>query len=108
VLHALTGFPVFKYVSLKQQNFFFKIYDYLKKVDMESYIMTTGIDGVDIYNNICDIRTGHEYSLLSAFEMIDGNNITHKVLMIRDPHGESDYNCSWNMNDTNWTEDLIK
>jgi hypothetical protein len=29
--------------------------------------MTTGIDGVDIYNNICDIRTGHEYSLLSAF-----------------------------------------
>ena len=28
--------------------------------------------------------------------------------MIRDPHGETDYNCTWNMNDTNWTEDLIK
>ena len=70
--------------------------------------MTTGIDGIDIYNNICDIRTGHEYSLLSAFEMIDINNRTHKVLMIRDSHGTTDYNCTWNMNDTNWTEDLIK
>lgn len=28
--------------------------------------------------------------------------------MIRDPHATTDYNCSWNMNDKNWTEDLIK
>jgi len=56
--------------------------------------------------NICGMITGHEYSILAAFTMTDSSSTDHKMVMLRNPWGRTEYNETWNWSDSNWTPEL--
>lgn len=67
----------------------------LLSADQSNYIMgisTTG--GSDVEVNQCNIANGHQYSIISAFNIIAANGSAIPVLMIQNPWGYVSYNLS--------------
>lgn len=67
----------------------------MKTADQLNYVMGTGTYGAnDQLLNQCGVSCGHAYSLIAAFELInvDGSTVDHKLYMIRNPWGKSEYN----------------
>ena len=63
-------------------------FDLLKAANDLYYILgaSTPTDGYDVNTGVCGIVSGHAYSLISAFEIKDSNDVVQeKVYMIRNP-----------------------
>lgn len=76
--------------------------------DALDYIMGAGTSGgSDQTTNSCGIANGHAYSIVSAFTMTDSDDVDHKMLMLRNPWGDTSYSHTWHKDDENWTEDLV-
>jgi hypothetical protein len=72
------------------------------------YPMGFGTDGSnDKERNQCGIATAHAYSLIDTFVMIDALNVTHKMILARNPWGITHYSSTWSKDDPNWTDDLM-
>ncbi len=56
--------------------------------------------------NDCGIAQAHAYSILAAFEMVNGA-ATIDMLLMRNPWGITYYTGTWSHNDTNWTDALV-
>lgn len=79
----------------------------LKEADEAGYIMGAGTYGTsDTYTNQCGVATAHAYSIVAVFEMTSGGS-THRCLLMRNPWGSNYYSWTWNLNDPNWTDELI-
>jgi len=50
---------------------------------------------------------GHTYSILSVFEMAESDGTVHKMYLIRNPWGKTDYSSDWHKDDTRWTDALV-
>jgi hypothetical protein len=82
-------------------------FDLLKAADTAGYAVGAGTTGGDdTGRNDCGIATGHAYSILAAFEMVNGST-TIDMLLIRNPWGITYYTGTWNYADTNWTDALV-
>lgn len=79
----------------------------LKQAELSNYIMSIATPAGASQYNYCGMVTSHAYSILSAFEMTDQNNLVHKMIMLRNPWGKTQYNQSWHKADPNWTSDLV-
>lgn len=94
-LRSLVGCPVFSYSTaglIADETF-----TVLAAANNSNYIM--GADtrgGNDSTLNECGIPMGHAYSLISAFYLKTGSTIDHKVYMIRNPWGTTNFNQSLN------------
>lgn len=49
----------------------------------------------------------HAYSILAPFTMTDTNNVAHKMLLMRNPWGETSYRSDWSSDDSRWTDALV-
>ena len=81
------------------------IYDAEKK----GYIMTAGTS-VDIFNlNIegVGLSAGHAYTVLGVMEIDTGKGI-EKVVRIRNPYGNGEFNGDWSDYSKKWTPELKK
>ena len=81
------------------------IYDAEKK----GYIMTAGTS-VDIFNlNIegVGLSAGHAYTVLGVMEIDTGNGI-EKVVRLRNPYGNGEFNGDWSDYSKKWTPELRK
>jgi hypothetical protein len=45
--------------------------------------------------------------LITAFTMRDSSNREYKMLMMRNPWGETNYNGDWSKTDRRWTSSMI-
>ena len=69
--------------------------------------MGAGTDGSDTSLNSCNIVAGHAFSMLAAFELTTSEAVDHKLYMLRNPWGITEYNMSWKSSDPAWTDDYI-
>ena len=75
-----------------------------------NYILGAGTDGNDANTGACGIVSGHAYSLISAFELKDSNDVVQeKVYMARNPWDSTTLvsNMDWHWNSAKWTSDYI-
>ena len=72
-----------------------------------NYILAAGTSGSDSNINDCNIVSGHAYSILTVFELSTGDQIDHRLYMIRNPWSTTSYSQSWFYGDQNWTEEYI-
>ena len=77
----------------------------LKSGDDLDYILAAGTSGSDTNINNCNIVAGHAYSILSVFELSTGEQVDHKMYMIRNPWSVTTYSGNWFDNDERWTDD---
>lgn len=109
-LRAITGAPVFYFntadigTEVSEQS----VFDLMVAADAADYPMGAGTTGgSDTGRNDCGIATGHAYSIIEPFVMTDASNVSHNMLLMRNPWGTTDYNAAWNKDDANWTEELV-
>lgn len=112
-LMDLTGCPTtsftFKDDKVKDLVRNGKLWTMLKTFDKEGYIMAGGTPGEDMWteNGVPDqnggLVPGHAYSIISAVEF---QGI--KLLNIRNPWGNFEWNGDWSDNSALWTEEMIK
>lgn len=80
----------------------------LQGADDLDYLMGAGTDGGnDQTTNSCGIANGHAYAIVSTFTMTDSSSVEHRMLMLRNPWGDTSYSHTWHKDDANWTEDLV-
>ena len=102
-IRSITGSPVYVFrmsevaANPDGANTYYTIndvYTMLKAANTNNYIMGAGTagNGNDQEKNRCNIAMSHAYSIVDAFELVDANRNTHKMLMIRNPWGTAYYN----------------
>ena len=117
-LMDLAGCPTmslnFKDAKVKEMADEGKLWDMIKHFDEEGYIMTGGTPGEDLFNESENRPTskdengkgglipGHAYSIIAAKE---ANG--HKLLMMRNPWGDYEWDGDWSDNSPLWTQDII-
>lgn len=101
-IHALAGIPVFGY-RFSERKPIKNLFSLIKADDGMNYIFSINVH----YETRCDITYGHAYSLMGAFSMKDKKNNTYNMIIVRDPWAITNFNKSWNCNDTRWTDDLV-
>jgi hypothetical protein len=79
----------------------------MKAADDLNYILGAGTYGSDDARNTCNIVNGHAYSIISVFELKTGVTVDHKMYMVRNPWGTTEYNGDFRSTDTAWTDDYI-
>ena len=81
----------------------------MKAADDLDYLLSAAVDYKvsGSMTNDCGIVQMHAYSVLSAFEMTDSDSTVHKMYLIRNPWGITEYSNDWNKNDSRWTDDLV-
>ena len=79
------------------------LYKILKAEDQYNSIMAINVH----FPTGCGIPFPHAYSLIGAFSMLDKQNNTFNMIIVRDPWGITKVNQSWNRNDKRWTDDLV-
>ena len=85
-----------------------EMWNILMDADDNDYIMGAGTSGDDdLIENDCGIAMSHAYSIISAFVMTDSDDEDHRMLLINDPYGESNYDWHWNPDDSDWTDELV-
>jgi hypothetical protein len=67
-------------------------------------VYTTSYDST---TNACGVVQGHAYSILSAFQMTDADDVVHNMIMVRNPWGITYYSGEWNSGDSRWTDALV-
>ena len=117
-IRTITGAPVFHYsIDLvgpepDGENTLFTLdeaFELLRLANQNNYIMGAGTEGKgdDSQVNWCGIAKSHAYAIMDAFEMVDANEVSHRVVMLRNPWGTSYYNQTWSSEDPNWTDELV-
>ena len=76
-IRAFTGIPVFQYLTSKITSLP-TVYLLLSAATQANYILTasTPSSATNFYSS-CGLATGHSFSILSAFNMTDVNNVTY-------------------------------
>ena len=54
------------------------------------------------------IISGHAYTLMGAYDIADKNGKKVRLVKMRNPWGEKEWNGAWGDNDPNWTPELRK
>ena len=73
-----------------------------------NYAMSAGTDGgSDSGRNACGIAEAHAYTILAAYKMTDSSSVEHKMVLLRNPWGVTDYSGAWKHDDANWTNALV-
>lgn len=106
-IRAFTGAPTFEYWVKDITTDAPTTFDMIKAADDLNYIMGAGTDGSDSDLNSCNIVAGHAFSMIAAFKLMTGSTVDHKLYMLRNPWGSTEYNGKWNKADTAWTSDYI-
>jgi hypothetical protein len=82
----------------------------IKHFDEEGYIMAGGTPGEDLFNDLetrpdsdaasvsKGLIPGHAYSIIAAKEALG-----HKLLMLRNPWGDFEWDGDWSDNSNCWT-----
>lgn len=112
-MQDLTGCPTtsFNFKDEKVQDMIKngKLWTMMKTFDKEGYIMAAGTPGEDMWSEgggpdrKSGLVPGHAYSIISA---IEHNGI--KLLNIRNPWGNFEWDGDWSDKSPLWTEDMIK
>ena len=105
--------PVFSYFAPEfadNNRNYEEVWKKLVEADAADYIMAAGTAGTRgiSQKNDCGIHMDHSYSILSVFTMTDQNGNEHKMLLMRDPFGETEYNWRWSRDDLKWNSDFIE
>ena len=85
------------------------IWETIFNSEKKGYIMTAGTS-VDIFNlNIDEVglSPGHAYTVLGVME-IDTGKGKEKVVRLRNPYGNGEFNGDWSDNSKKWTPELKK
>ena len=108
-IYALTGTPVIRYQTADITSYgdAEKAWAKIRAADAADWLMgaATGA-GSDQNFNDYGIALGHAYSLLTAFELVEGSTV-HKVVMFRNPWGTAHYHGPWSKDDSRWTSQLV-
>jgi len=107
-LRSLLGVPTISYniYSLKTQYDLDYIWDEFEEMQRTLGILhiTSTDSGADNTVNNCGMTLSHAFPIISLFPLKDIlGNISHRMLMIRDPRGTRAHTAStkkWNVNDT--------
>lgn len=60
------------------------------------------------YNEVDGLITGHAYSILGAYTIMDGNVPVANLVHIRNPWNNEHYTGDWNDKSSKWTEEYKK
>ena len=102
-IRAFLGCPIFSYKTSGQNALI--VWNFMKDADTKNYVLGVGTDGSsDTTYNSCNIPMAHAYAVISVFQMTDGSS--HRMYMIRNPWGTSEYNGNWRSSDPAWTSSL--
>lgn len=116
-LRDLTGASAKTYFTKKDpEGLWLKLMD----AEAQHYVMTAGSDnlnsGSDAYIAKIGICGSHAYSMLAVYQLFfDGENynrveqgeeFTHRVVKLRNPWGQGEWQGEWSDQDEKWTEDL--
>lgn len=106
-MRAFTGAPVFEYWSNDETSTADELWTRFKAADDLNYLLGAGTDGYDSLYNTCGIVAGHAYSMMSVFELKTGSTVDHKMYMLRNPWGITNFKMNWKSTDSAWTSDYI-
>jgi len=110
----LTGCPTmslnFQDPKVKELTHSGKLWHLIKHFDDEGYIMTGGTPGETMWSNYVpeqkdaksSLVPGHAYSIIAAKEAKG-----HKLLQIRNPWGNFEWEGDWSDNSPLWTKDIV-
>jgi calpain-15 len=107
-LHDLTGGPT-KFYQTGNPNVNETIWTEIYQGEQKNFIMTAGagdfFEGADLLDS-CGLVGSHAYSLLSVHDVVDKEGVEHKLVKLRNPWGQSEWNGDWSDNSTKWTPEL--
>jgi len=105
-LHDLTGAPT-TYFFTDRKAEWETIWKRLVNAEKNNFVMTCGTEGFGQESvNAQGIVASHAYSLISAFEEFDRNGKKVRLLKIRNPWGDVEWNGAWSDSCPNWTPEL--
>jgi len=82
-----------------------QIWEILTSADANDYIIGAGTSGSgnhDLKNSV-GLSQSHAYSVLGAYELHDANDeVTQRLLMLRNPWGFETYRGDWHDADESW------
>jgi hypothetical protein len=105
-VRSVLGCPVFFYESMDVAGEESTVWATLKAADDVNYYMAASTAGSnDQMMNQFNIPHGHQYSLISVFELKNQNTnlVEHRLYMLRNPWDISTYNGTWSHTDPAWT-----
>ncbi len=107
VLVAFTGYPsIYMNIESYFNNDYEKIWKIIKDYDEKDYILTTSTYD-DISGESVGLVAGHAFTLISAKETnIKSQNI--RLLKIRNPWGNREWNGKWSDNSPLWNDETRK
>ena len=105
-LRSLVGCPISDYLT-EENTDAHVVWTAMKEADGLDYILGAGTFGSDDEVNECNVVAGHAYSVIAVFELKTGETVDHKMYMVRNPWGTTEYDQNWRHDDARWTEDYI-
>ena len=104
---ALTGFPVDFLIHSELDSE--ELFDKVSKGDKEDAIMSSATKFEESYVSRKGLVAGHAYTLISAKEWKGyerGQERRIKLLQLRNPWGEKEWNGDWADNSSKWTPEM--
>ena len=105
-IRSITGAPVFIYMTqdITDQSQAFDLLTAANDIDYPMQAGTWGSD--DSQRTTCGIASAHAYSILETF-LLNYNGEQIKMLLMRNPWGETYYSGPWSSDDSRWTDELV-
>lgn len=116
-LHMLTGFPEMDYLHSNMKQLkenkggnLDALWNHMLVADQRNYTIAAGTSGAgeeDIDGS--GIVSGHAYTMIAAYEVVDRKGKSEKLVQLRNPWGQTEFKGAWNdQDDEHWTPALKK
>jgi len=108
-LHDLTGAPTMFFFTDRKEEWGL-IWKKLLKAESRQYVMTCGAGEFWTSTGVNEkgIVASHAYSLLAAYDEVDAYGRPVKLVKLRNPWGQTEWNGPWSDSSSNWTPELKK
>ena len=115
-MRLLTGVPIFTKDcdEITDTTMATAAWQEIKAADVRGFHMNAGTSSSaqgDQAQNSCGIAMQHSYTIAAAFELTytpaGGSETTDKMLLMRNPWGETGYASSFNKDDTVWNDAAV-
>eukprot|EP00355_Strombidium_rassoulzadegani_P005559 CAMPEP_0168620598 /NCGR_PEP_ID=MMETSP0449_2-20121227/7231_1 /TAXON_ID=1082188 /ORGANISM="Strombidium rassoulzadegani, Strain ras09" /LENGTH=232 /DNA_ID=CAMNT_0008661631 /DNA_START=347 /DNA_END=1046 /DNA_ORIENTATION=- len=110
-MKAFLGFPVFGYSTGANIGYEVEVWEGLRDSEIAGNLLsvqTSGNSDADV--NEFGIVRNHAFPILSVFSLddTDSNTVLHRLYMMRNPWGRTEYNHTWSKDDPNWSQEFIE